>query len=73
MAKKTEATIQAQLGTNPNGPIIRKSVETALATTVSYYVTNNSPTYGKKAVWVDADCTDTAANIATAITAALAL
>jgi len=73
MAKKTEATIQAQLGTGPNAPRIMKSVETALATTVSYYVTVNDPAYGRKATWVDADCTDTAANIASTITGALAL
>jgi len=73
MAKKTEAEIQTALGANPNGPIVRKSVDTALTTTVSYYVTANSPSYGRKTAWVDADSTDTAANIATALTAALAL
>lgn len=71
MAKATEAAIQAQLSTDINGPTIRKSIDTALTTTVSYYVTVNSPAYKTKAAWVDTDSTASAATIAAALDAAL--
>jgi len=73
MALVSDATVQATLGAGPNDVTIRKSVTSASSTVKSYFITANDPAYGRKALWVDSDPNQSAATVAAALQAALAL